>query len=298
MFFLVPVAQAQGPLRFAELEVDLWPEYDRTDVLVIYKVKLTSDVQLPADVTLKIPADAGEPFAVAVRQVDGALLNATYERQVEGNWALITITATMPEIQLEYYDPQIKIDDRNRNYTYVWPGDYAVEAMRIVVQEPVGASQMNIEPDLGSFSQVQNDPMRYYLMDVGAPKANENVSVAVSYSKDTDILSIESLQIQPSAPIDGNDGSGPSGIVTYLPWIIGGLGVLLLAGGGLWYWRLNAVQSSAPPKKRRKNKGPIKSPEQISAANGKDGVFCHQCGKRSATGDRFCRSCGAKLRSQ
>jgi hypothetical protein len=297
LLFLVPVARAQGPLSLAELEIDLWPEYDRSEVLVIYKAKLPANVSLPVDITFKIPAVAGEPFAVAVRQMDGALLNATYDRQIEGEWALITITATMPEIQLEYYDPQIQKDGNNRSYTYVWPGDYAVDAMRIVVQEPIGASQVSIEPDLGSFVQYQNDPMRYYLMDVGAPKANESVSVAISYFKDTDILSIESLQVQPSAPIDGNDGSGQSGFITYLPWIIGGLGVLLLAGGVLWYLRMNAEQVSPTPKRKRRTKTAIKSPEQVSAANGNDGAFCHQCGKRSASGDRFCRSCGAKLRS-
>ena len=80
LIFLVPVAQAQGVLRLAELEVDLWPEYDNPGVLVIYKAKLPADVSLPVNVSLKIPAAAGEPFAVAVRQMDGALLNAAFLR--------------------------------------------------------------------------------------------------------------------------------------------------------------------------------------------------------------------------
>ena len=297
VLFLVPVAQAQGPLQLAELEVDLWAEYDRPEVLVIYKAKLPANVSLPVDVTLKIPAVAGDPFAVAVRQMDGALLNAAYQRQVEGEWALITITATMPEVQLEYYDPRIEVDGGNRSYTYLWPGDYAVDTMRIVAQEPIGASQMKVEPDLGSFAQYQNDPMRYYVMEVGAPKAGEPVSVALSYFKDTDALSVESLQVQPSAPIDGNDGSSSLNIRAVLPWIIGGLGVLLLIGGGLLYWRLNAAQAAPVPKRGRRTKTAIKSPEQISNANGTDNAYCHQCGKRSASGDRFCRSCGTKLRS-
>ena len=102
LFLLVPSAQAQGITSLAELEVDLWPEYDRPDVLVIYKAKLPANVSLPVDVTFKIPTVSGEPYAVAVRQMDGALLNATYTRQIDGDWALITITATMPEIQLEF----------------------------------------------------------------------------------------------------------------------------------------------------------------------------------------------------
>ena len=296
LIFIVPAAQAQGPLRLAEFEVDLWPEYDRPDVLVIYKAKLPADVSLPVNVTLMIPAVAGEPHAVAVRQMDGALLNAAYDRQVEGDWALITITATMPEIQLEYYDPQITVDGSGkRDYTYMWPGNYAVDAMRFIIQQPISVNQMSVEPNLGTFIQIQGDPMQYYAMDVGSPKAGEKVSVDVSYFKDSDILSIESLQVQPSDPISGDTGSS-SELVTFLPWVIGGLGVLLLVGGGIWYWRMNSVQSSPTPKRSRKTKAAIKSPEQVSAENGNQGVFCHQCGKRAGANDRFCRSCGAKLR--
>jgi hypothetical protein len=211
---------------------------------------------------------------------------------------LITITATMPEIQLEYYDPQIEMDEENRSYSYVWPGSYAVEAMRIVVQKPMGASQMSVEPNLGSFMQIQGDPMQYYVMDVGSPRTGETVSIDLSYSKDTDILSVESLQVQPSAPINGNSSGRQSGMPTFLPWIIGGLGVLLLAGGLLWYWQMTKMEAQPTAIKRgRRSTAAIKSPEQISAENGSQGVFCHQCGKRTATGDRFCRSCGTKLRN-
>ena len=34
----------------------------------------------------------------------------------------------------------------------------------------------------------------------------------------------------------------------------------------------------------------------LSAENGNNDIFCHRCGKRAASGDRFCRSCGTKLR--
>jgi hypothetical protein len=300
LFFFVPVTRAQGPLRFTEVEVDLWPEYDRPEVLVIYHVKLPSDIPLPAEVTLRIPAVVGKPHAVAVRQMDGALLNAVYEQELDGEWSIIRVTATMPEIQLEYYDPQIVKDEGLRSFTFEWLGDYAADTMRIAIQQPIGAQQMSVTPDLGSFVQHQGDPMQYYTMDVGSPKAGETVSVELTYFKDSDILSIEGLQVQPSAPINGNPGT-QSGWVTILPWLIGGLGVLLLIGGGLWYWRINAVETPSVSKRRRRraNKA-IKSPEQVSVQNDSDtqNIYCHQCGKRAVAGDRFCRVCGTKLRNQ
>ena len=296
--FLAPAALAQDSLRITDLEVDLWPEYDRSDVLVIYHVKLPSDISLPVDVVLRIPAVSGEPHAVAVRQADNSLLNAVYDRQVEGDWALIKVTATLPELQLEYYDSQIVRENDLRQYTYTWLGDYPVDVMRIVIQQPVGASNMLVEPDLGSLVQFEGDPMQYYTMEIGAPKAGDAVNVDLTYSKSTDVLSIESLQVQPTGPINGDDGS-PSGLITILPWLVGGLGLLLLVGGGIWYWQLNKAEAhSASQKRGRRAKAAIKSPEQVAAdeTNGQ-AIYCHQCGKRAASGDRFCRVCGTKLRS-
>jgi hypothetical protein len=295
--FLVPTAQAQGPLRFSEVEIDLWPEYDRPEVLVIYHIKLPSNTSLPVDVTLRIPAVAGKPNAVAVRQMDGALLNTVYDYQVEGEWALIQLTATMPEIQVEYYDPQTVNADGWRSYTHTWLADYTVDSMRILIQQPLGASQMSVEPDLGSFAQYQGNPMQYYLMDVGSPKSGETVRVSFSYFKDNEILSIESLQVQPIWP-SKDDGDTSQNWVTVLPWLVGGLGVLLLLSGGIWYWRMNAADTSSASKQRRKTKTPIQSPEQIAVQGETQDIFCHQCGKRAAARDRFCRVCGTKLRTQ
>jgi hypothetical protein len=295
LLFSGTLAQAQEPLSLTTLEVDLWPEYDRPEMLVIYHVKLPADISLPVEVVLLIPAAAGEPNAVAVRQMDGSLLNATYDRQVDGDWAYITIMATMPEIQLEYYDPQLKKEGDSRAFTFIWKGEYPVDAMTIIVQEPLGASQMQVEPDLGGFMQPQGDPMRYYTMEVGAPQKGETVTVGVTYVKDTDVLSVESMQIQSSQQTE-NIPEAPPNWMTWIPWVIGGVGVALLVGGGVWYWQTTREEQFATAKRGHRSKPTIKSPEQIAAESDDQAVYCHQCGKRAAPGDRFCRACGTKLR--
>lgn len=103
---LIPFpAFSQSATRLSNLVVDLWPEYDRPSVLVIYHATLAAETNLPTELTFRIPAAAGEPNAVAVRQPDGQLFSVDYETQISGEWELITFTATLPEIQLEYYDP-------------------------------------------------------------------------------------------------------------------------------------------------------------------------------------------------
>ena len=107
VLFLLPlkvIAQAQEEINLSTVKVDLWPEFDQPQMLVIYHVALAADTSLPAQVTLRIPDHVGEPNAVAVRQPNGGLFNVNYTRQVSGGWSLISFTATTAEMQIEYYD--------------------------------------------------------------------------------------------------------------------------------------------------------------------------------------------------
>ncbi len=289
---LLPVGvQAQGnAVRLSFLQVDLWPEYDAPEMLVIMRAQLAADVPLPADLVFRIPAAVGQPNAVAVRQPDGALLNAMYEIQTDDQWVYVNITATAPEVQLEYYDPQLEKDGADRHYEYSWMSDYDVESMLVLVQQPVGARQMSVEPDLGEF-QLGSDGLQYYIMEIGAPAAGDVVNVNIDYQKDSDTLSFESFQVQPSEPIaDDSQGRSEFDLMSLLPWLLGGLGLLLVVGGIVWYWQ-SGREAPQPRKTSRSRK-----PGAGIAANSVDDTYCHQCGKRASGGDRFCRACGTRLR--
>ncbi|MEK6220761.1 MAG: hypothetical protein N2D54_00755, partial [Chloroflexota bacterium] len=56
---------AQAQPSFSSVVVQLWPEYDRQEVLVIYSITLADDTQLPAQITVNIPIAAVVPTAVA-----------------------------------------------------------------------------------------------------------------------------------------------------------------------------------------------------------------------------------------
>ncbi|MCJ7707189.1 MAG: hypothetical protein MUO38_06170, partial [Anaerolineales bacterium] len=108
------------------LQVDLWPEYDRPEVLVIYRIQLAEGTPLPVTVSVPIPAGAGEPFAVAMGQgSDGRPLEATYTRQVEGDWATITLETESLRAQIEF-DADLTLDGEGREYAFVWPGGVAL----------------------------------------------------------------------------------------------------------------------------------------------------------------------------
>ncbi len=290
---LIPLSvQAQDTIRLAYLQVDLWPEYDRSEMLVILRAQLAPDVSLPVDITFRIPAAVGDPNAVAVLQPDGALLNAIFDRQEEGQWSYITMTATATNVQLEYYDPQLEKTDTARHYEFIWNADYAVDDMVILVQKPVRASEMTIEPNLGEF-QAGSDGLSYYMMDIGAPNAGDSVSVKIDYQKNDDTLSVESFPVQASEPISNSQGLQSINFMTLLPWILGGAGVLLVVGGIVWYWQSGRKNSSSANHSTRSKR----TPSEYGASASPDSTYCHQCGKRATGNDRFCRACGARLRT-
>jgi len=286
-------ASAQDETRFSSLEIDIWPEYDRPTVLVIYRITLAPEVSLPVNLTLRIPAEAGDPAAVAWKEAGegGGLFNMDYERQVNGDWGLITFTTTMPELQIEYYDPRLLMQDATRHFEFYWPGDFAVDALSVQVQQPRGATEMRISPAMGDGITGQ-DGLVYYTSQAGSLPADGTFSLTLDYNKASDALSVEGLSVQPSAPVTETT-SGRRSLMAALPWALGALGVILIVGGGFWYWQSGKGRQESMPRRRRRAAEELE--ENTLPVNH---IYCHQCGKRAAPNDRFCRACGTRLRKE
>jgi len=232
ILFLPVGSRAQGPVALEAVNVALWPEYDRPEMLVIYKLVWAPSVTFPLEVSLRIPAAVGEPNAVAERAVSGDLFNMAYQREVRGNWAVIRFTATMPEAQLEYYDPGIEKDGSARQYAYQWPGDYPVNSLSVQVQQPAGSEEIRITPDLGVPAQGP-DTLNYFAGEFGSFGQGQAFDLTLNYTKGSDALSVEMvdlLQVQPSGPID-LETAGRVDITGSLsnllvPLLLGSLGVV------------------------------------------------------------------------
>lgn len=283
------LASAQEVPTIETLHVDLWPEYDKPDMLVIYRLELSSDVSPPIKLNFRIPVEAGEPHAVAIRSADGSLLTAPYERSIDGEWAVISLLATMPGIQIEYYDPLLHKDNTHRSFQYTWLGDYPVESLTIQVQQPFDASALGIIPtETGVFSG--SDGYNYYTLNLGNQPLGEEQIISIQYTKSSDQLGVERLPVQPVKPIRSSISGRMN--LNYIPWGLGILGLSLLTGGIYWYWQLGKKLPKTNSPRNRSTSKQKKSEPTIDET-----VYCHQCGKRAALGDRYCRSCGSKLRS-
>lgn len=283
-------ARAQTNASFSKLEVDLWPEYDRPEMLVIYHAFLESAAAQGTNISLHIPAAAGDPAALAERHADNQLYNLSYTRTVSGDQAVVSFSTTAAEIQLEYYDPGLVKNGSGRSYSYTWPGDYPVKQLQVQVQQPYGASSMQITPTMGSGIPGEGG-LLYFTADLGSAAIQKKVTVQLSYQKSGDSLSVQSGKVAPAAPVDATTPGRASIITGAWPIVLGIIALGLIGGGGYWFWRSNRAETT---QSRRKRKGG--SEEQATRPNAADMVFCHQCGKKALPGDLFCRSCGARLR--
>lgn len=289
---LMPVmAQMPASVILRSLEVDIWPEYDHPSVLVIYHITLPGEVNLPFEMRIRIPSAAGEPNAVAIREADGSLITIPYTRNVLGEWSEIVFSTTLPEIQLEYYDPTLKKEGSQRTFNYQWTGEYAVEALTIQIQQPIGAAEMKVTPNTTNVA-VGKDGLTYYVTQVDSLSAGQSFEVNIQYQKPNDSLTAESLQVQPSAPMGSATSTTPAA-GNFLPWLLGGLGVFLIVGAVTWwFWQARTVRPHSKTNRPRRRRLIIEPQEALPEGV----VYCHHCGKRAMSGDRFCRACGTKLR--
>ncbi len=285
-------AQQDTPIletHLAVLEVDLRPEFDQPDMLVIYHLVLAADEKLPASITVRVPARVLKPTAVqAVDSSDGSLTLLPYTTTSEENWLFVSFTTPTSEINFEFHDPLLTKNGNLRNYQFLWAGDYEIDNLSIYIQEPMGASKVSITPSLGSPKTGENG-LVYYYSQLGGLSLGTGFSVGIQYEKETDALSLPQLQVQPSGTLDDST-PGRVTLMELVPWLVGFALILMVAGGFWWLWVIR--HSPNQQKKYFRHRTTVNQKKD----SGEDHVYCHECGQRAEKGDIFCRVCGSRLR--
>ncbi len=292
-------ARAQASASINALTVGIWPEYDQPEVLYIYTVQLAPGTSLPASFSLPIPAAAREPIAVAKQGLDGKLYDAQYTRQVQGDWATITVQTDSLTNRMEYYG-NLDIRGQSRTILWTWPGGPALGDLSFKVQQPIGATGLSVVP-ASTQATTETDGLTYYSGDLGPVAASATSRIEVTYTRSTPELTTALLPTTapsssepPISQAGPAQGASPSP-TTWVPWVIGTLGVGLLAVGVFMVLRMRRT-SAAPARSRRHAKAPAARPEDgvIEASP----VFCHNCGSKADASDVYCRRCGTRLRTR
>lgn len=289
---------AQGETKLSALTIELWPEYDQPTMLVILRGTLAPETTLPASVTVHIPASANGPHAVAMQDANGQLTDAQFVTTPQVDSLAVTLQATLPSFQVEYYDAALKIEGEARQYAFAWTADFAVTAATLRVQEPVNARNLLGEPPL-ALAGASDIGLRYYTASLGALTAGQAVTAQINYAKPDAQLSVAQVTAQPpAAPV------ATPALVAVQPntlseaqlqqWLAIALLVVSigLMGLGFLFWRrtrATPVRLARPRGRRSSNNPPPASPLATATK------FCAQCGQPVGPEDRFCRHCGSAV---
>lgn len=299
----VPVqAQEEAP-RLAKLELSLWPEYDRPEVLVIYRGELDADVSLPVLFEIAVPARVGLPTAVAYVDEAGQRFNQPYSTRVEGDRLIVSFELSTGQFQLEYYDALPVDTEGKRTYTVTYTADYDTTALNLDFQQPPTAEGFVLTP-VPNAVVVGDDGLTYHLVEAGSVAAGDVREWVFSYVKDDAALSVDSVVIVPVEASAAATTSG--GISDPTIWIFLVAFVALVAVGVTGYWlghrtqtAPRAVQPAQRPKKRRGSGRGVQSVQMKPRLVVEQGArFCHQCGTELRSDSAFCHACGSHVRDE
>jgi hypothetical protein len=279
-------AGAQNTIKFESLNVELWSEYDKPSVLVISEFVLSKDTPVPAIVTFRFPKDANL-MAVAINQ-NSELFNVNFDGPTEqGSWETIKINVqSYDPHRVEYYQ-KFEHNGKKRTFDYQWFGDNAVKDLNLSVLIPSDSTDVVTNPILSSTST--NDGFFTGTATKNGLSAGQPFNFTLEYSRDSNAVinnnTSDSPVVQPAEPL-GPSTEGRFSI-DKMPYVIGGVGVVLIMVAAFFYWRSTQNGKESSPRRRRR---------QSSKESAEGQAYCHECGTRAHEGDRFCRTCGSRLR--
>jgi hypothetical protein len=277
------IAGAQAERRLEQLQIDLWPEHDRPEMLIIFRGTLSAEVPLPASVTIRVPARVGEPSAVAYNDGSGDLLLASFSTSTTDDWLAVTLETPERDFQLEFYDGLARAGDE-RSYTLAWSGDYAVDELSYILLPPSGASQIETQPEL--LPSPQGAGSTLYGASVGGLPAGQESQVSVTYRGGAGVTT-ESLSL--ATREQNRSGALIAGTAVS--------GLALVIGGVVWYTRRTKSQPAqlSQDQRRRKKRGRRVSKTQPTKGETSAAAYCTKCGRPLDVDDRFCGSCGTPV---
>jgi hypothetical protein len=299
---------AQSPAPVIEsAELRLWPEYDDPGLLVIFSGEFAPGATTPLQVAFPIP-DGARNIQATYEDASGSLINRPFE-QKDGKLLYELPTAAF---HVEYYLDRTPSGEQ-RDLSYAFEVPYAINNLRVAVQQPARASGFALTP-ASEEPQTGADGLTYHGFNRSNLAAGDVLDINARYTKtDTGLtaprLAVASTDAAPqaapaasAATASAATGVGPNG----LAWLLIGLGVVLLAGV-LAYWVLSQRRQPSPAPAPMTKQRPVQStatttapPRRRPTAAQPAAVavaVCTNCGHPLRPDDRFCSQCGAPRRS-
>ena len=285
-------------VRFPQANVQILPEYDSQDVLVIIDYQLPPDVKVPLTFQFRAPKGA--------RMTGYALLDAKggfeYDRPTPkvtpGNSDWDLVEAVVPRnqpVHIEYYYNPGVVTNGARDFSVLFESPATIDQLTFSVQQPKGATGFTLTPPLSGQGQ-DGFGLTASSTSVSGVKPGDLLKVQVAYQK---------ANAEPSVPAGAEpEASGETAATTnYLLWLV----LAMVVGvGGFATYRMLTSRTPGPASSvghgggsrprgggSSGRRGPAAARTGAAARRSTGGQrFCTECGTAFTEDDRFCSGCG------
>ena len=270
-------------ISISKLAISLWPEYDNSQVLVMYRGSVSGDAQLPAEIRFNILPETTDPHVASVT-LTGAHIHDPFEVKVDDNETYVSFILKERNFQLEYYFNPFTPGVYDKTFSFSYKTYYPVSNFSYEVQQPVGSFDFKTTPI--SFQVYTDDKgILHSRVSAGSLAAGETKNVSVSYYKSGSETSLQKLE------------KSERGIDIYT-LISTGVLILLVAIMIYSYFGKSAKRRSKVQRAGAKRKASSarskanKSNDKLVYRSDRLPNFCDNCGEKVEKGTHFCGNCG------
>lgn len=224
---------AENPtIGIQNMSIDLRPEYDTSDVLIIYDFALTnkSNTQYSGDIQFHVPKGATNQVHICEQENGNKhAICRPYKTADAGDSTLMTWKPSKPiepgqsyPIYVEYYYNPIQ-GTPDKQIDFLYHPSYQVDLMTLSVTQPLRSSNWKLDPS-PAFSGGTGDGMTQYNYTFKDVQEGKPVELAISYTKGDNKPSIAKTEVAASNATAMSNGAKIA---------VGG--VLVAIFGGLLY---------------------------------------------------------------
>ena len=293
------IAGAARSLRYSQMRLSIWPEYDDPRVLVILEPVLARSVKLPTKVSFLVPRGASVSMACEITAQGGhACRPKEITRRGQYDQVSYTVLSRRTLYFEYYYDPGFA--GPAKEFAFKFVPSAPIDSLGVEIQQPLRSTGFQTTPPPSATASDQQG-FTYFQYAIGSAPAGKPVPFAVSYTKPDVNPSVRKQATSPasarSASTVGETGSLPS--VLGLLGVAGRLGTI--AYGVLAMGRARTQEGTSASSQRSGTDAAVRAspatPVEDAAGSAHGGprseILCSECGSELRDRDRFCPTCGA-----
>lgn len=273
-------------ISISKLAISLWPEYDNSQVLVMYRGSVSGDVQLPAEIQFNILPGTVDPHVASVT-LTGLHIHDPFEVKVDDKGTYVSFVLKERNFHLEYYFNPFTPGVNDKVFSYSYKTYYQVSNFSYEVQQPIGAFDFQTTPI--SFQEYKDEKgITHSQVSAGSLAAGETKNVSVSYFKSSLESSLEKLEKSEKSTDVYTIIS--TGVLIFL------VGLMVYSYFGKSAKKRSKVQrAGAKRKTHAAHKNANEPSEKLIYRSDKRPNFCNNCGEKVEKDSYFCGNCGNRF---